>query len=970
MTDPVADLFGTTGIEATFVLSDPPRSSWLALWHPNQLLPDADASLSLALPIDDRIVASDAAVRRVSFADAIDTLIHLDTSAAGASMTALAAATRWALGEIAAGSIRPGLTPSGRDTWQLGPLSSDARSTFEAIAAAYPAAGRATVSRVVPDAEGRDMPMIPTGRRTVEAIADAVADTLARTSASPQAVGHDAFATTRPVTIDARAAIESYQGLAGDRAPLITLRLRPPSPLDTSGSFTASLAFQHRDDPTVVLPVSALWEAPPRIRERLSAAEAELMSTLRRAAKVWPPVGRFFETDRPSELLIDDDEVDELLGPIANRLGAVGLSILAPNDLFAALSFRPVLVGAPTSLSGSRLDLSSLLELQWEGSLDGEQLSDTELAELARSKRSLIRLRGQWIKLDDRSIARMRERRAVAATSAVAAALGSDFVIDGHTIDVSDLRPLKDLAERLRSIESVGELSPPDGLQGTLRPYQERGLAWLDEMDRLGLGGILADDMGLGKTVQVIALHLTRHESLDTDRHKPMLVICPASVVGNWERETKRFAPEVRVIRHHGATRTLPEGGVGPSDVVLTTYGVARRDRSLLGDIDWGIVIADEAQAIKNPNSHTARAMRAIGRSSTRLALTGTPVQNQLTDLWAILDWTTPGLLGPLERFRTEIATAIERDRDPVETERLNQILRPFLLRRRKTDPDIAPDLPPKTETNEIVPLTVEQAALYRAVVEETMANIAGSEGFARRGLVLGLVTRLKQICNHPAHFLGETGPLPRRSGKLTAATELLEVIRDESDAALVFTQYVAMAELLDSYWQQLGFRTLVLHGGLSLPERDTRVAAFQNGEADVFIISLRAGGVGLNLTAATHVMHYDRWWNPAVEDQASDRAWRIGQTRPVQIHRLVCEGTIEDRIATMLDDKRGLAESVVGSGEEWISQLSDDDLTRLVSLSGDSYRSEIDDTFDSNESDDSDDNQDNHDKVESFNGR
>ncbi len=950
MTDPVADLFGTAGIEATFVLSDPPRSSWIALWHPDRLAPDADASVRLALPIDDRVVASDSAVRRLSFAEAIDALATLDQSQVTDSVAALAVAVRWALAEIAGGSIRPGLTPSGRDTWQLGPLGDSARAQFESIAAAYPASGRATVTRVVTDAEGRDTPLMPSGRHTVEAIADAVADTLARTSAAPQAVGHDAFATTRPVTIDARAAIESYQGLAGDRAPLITLRLRPPSPIDPSGDFTASLAFQHRDDATVVLPVSALWEAPPRIRERLASAEAELVSTLRRAAKVWPAVGRFLETDRPSELLLDDEEVDELLGPLANRLGAVGLSILAPNDLFAALSFRPVLVGAPTSLGGSRLDLGSLLELQWEGSLDGEQLSDTELAELARSKRSLIRLRGQWIKLDDRSISRMRERRAIAATSAVAAALGSDLVIDGHTIDVSELRPLRDLADRLQSIEAVEELPAPEALQGTLRPYQERGLAWLDEMDRLGLGGILADDMGLGKTVQVIALHLTRQESADATRHKPMLVICPASVVGNWERETKRFAPEVKVIRYHGATRTLPEGGVGPSDVVLTTYGVARRDRTLLADTDWGIVIADEAQAIKNPNSHTARAMRGIGQNSTRMALTGTPVQNQLTDLWAILDWTTPGLLGPLERFRSEIATAIERDRDPVETERLNQILRPFLLRRRKTDPDIAPDLPPKTETNEIVPLTVEQAALYRAVVDETMANIAGSEGFTRRGLVLGLVTRLKQVCNHPAHFLGETGPLPRRSGKLTAATELLEVIRDESDAALVFTQYVAMAELLDSYWQQLGFRTLILHGGLSLPERDARVAAFQNGEADVFIISLRAGGVGLNLTAATHVMHYDRWWNPAVEDQASDRAWRIGQTRPVQIHRLVCEGTIEDRIASMLDEKRGLADAVVGSGEEWISQLSDDDLARLVSLSGDAYDS---DSFDSDSDDD-----------------
>jgi hypothetical protein len=944
--DPVEALLTIPGVEATFVAADPPRTSWLAFWHPDRLLPQADASLMLALPVDDRVRAADAAVRKVPIAAAIDAFASIDSarrSEVQPSIGALAAIIRAALDEIASGSIRPGLTPTGCDAWRIGPLDAAGRRRLDDLAAALPAGARATVSRIVTDADGHDTPMIPTARHTVEALSDAVADAFARTGAAPEAAGHDAFAAMRPVTIDARAAIESYQGLAGERPPLVTLRLRPPSAFDRGGQFTASLAFQHRSDPSVVLPVSAMWEAPPRIRERLRAAELELVSTLRRAARVWPPANRLVESDQPSELHLDDDEVDELLGPVANRLGAVGLSVLAPADLFAALSFRPVLVDAPTSLGASRLDLGSLLELRWQGSLDGEQLSEAELAELVRSKRSLVRLRGQWIKLDNRSIERIRERRAVAAASAVAAALGTDLVVDGHTIDVSGIAPLRNLADRLHSIEAVERLDAPDDLHGVLRPYQERGLAWLDEMDRLGLGGILADDMGLGKTVQVIALHLLRHAGTDPARHKAMLVICPASVVGNWEREINRFAPSVRVIRFHGSTRALPSEGVRPTDIVLTTYGVARRDRTKLADVDWGLVVADEAQAIKNPNSHTARSMRAIGRTATRLALTGTPVQNQLTDLWAILDWTTPGLLGPLDRFRSEIAVAVERDRDPVETERLNQVLRPFLLRRRKTDQDIAPDLPPKTETNEIVPLTVEQAALYRAVVDETMANIAGSEGFVRRGLVLGLVTRLKQICNHPAHFLRESGPLPRRSGKLTAATELLEVIRDESDAALVFTQYVAMAELLDAYWRQLGFRTLVLHGGLSLHERDARVEAFQAGEADVFIISLRAGGVGLNLTAATHVIHYDRWWNPAVEDQASDRAWRIGQTRPVQIHRLVCEGTIEDRIASMLDDKRGLADAVVGSGEEWISQLSDDDLARLVALSGDMFDDGVD---------------------------
>jgi SNF2 family DNA or RNA helicase len=371
----------------------------------------------------------------------------------------------------------------------------------------------------------------------------------------------------------------------------------------------------------------------------------------------------------------------------------------------------------------------------------------------------------------------------------------------------------------------------------------------------------------------------------------------------------------------------------GTSDIVLTTYGVARRDAQLLGRVGWDLAIADEAQAIKNPYSRTARAMRQV-EATARFALTGTPVQNQLTDLWAIVDWATPGLLGPLERFRRDFVTPIERDGDGEVSDHLNRLIRPFLLRRTKADPLIVPDLPPKTETNEIVPLTTEQAALYKAVVTEVMAEIAASEGIERKGLVLRLITRLKQVCNHPEHLLRDGGPMAGRSGKLTAVSGLLETIRDEGDAALLFTQYVAMAELLIPHLEAQGFRTLFLHGGLSLPERERLVEQFQRSEADVFLLSLRAGGTGLNLTRATHVIHYDRWWNPAVEDQASDRAWRIGQDRPVQIHRMICEGTIEDRIASLLEEKRHLADAVVGSGEGWISDLTDEDLSALVALS------------------------------------
>jgi SNF2 family DNA or RNA helicase len=458
----------------------------------------------------------------------------------------------------------------------------------------------------------------------------------------------------------------------------------------------------------------------------------------------------------------------------------------------------------------------------------------------------------------------------------------------------------------------------------------------------LGLGACLADDMGLGKTIQVIALHLHLHDDPTAGKRRagrrprvtglPTLVICPTSVIGNWEREVKRFAPSVPVRRYHGPGRNLDS--LAHDEIVLATYGVARRDREALAAAGFALVVADEAQNAKNPHSDTARAIRAID-AHVRVALSGTPVENQLTDLWSILDWAVPGLLGALGHFRTTIAVPIERYRDPVVTDRLARSVRPFLLRRRKTDPDIAPDLPSRTVTDLPVPLTVEQVTLYEAEVREGLAAIAEREGIARRGLVLRLLARLKQICNHPAQFLHQKGPVAGRSGKLTALEELLEVIVAEGDSALVFSQYVQCCALLEARIGELGIATLFLHGGTPARRREEIVASFQAGAAPVLLLSLKAGGVGLNLTRATHVVHYDRWWNPAVEDQATDRAHRIGQDRSVQVHRLIAEGTVEDRIAELLEKKRVLAESIVGAGEGWITELSNDELADLVRLSG-----------------------------------
>ncbi|MGW6159542.1 DEAD/DEAH box helicase, partial [Streptomyces sp. NPDC055144] len=392
-----------------------------------------------------------------------------------------------------------------------------------------------------------------------------------------------------------------------------------------------------------------------------------------------------------------------------------------------------------------------------------------------------------------------------------------------------------------------------------------------------------------------------------------------------------RFAPGTPVRRFHGADRHLDS--LKRDEIVLVTYGVLRRDRKQLADIDWSLIAADEAQHAKNPYSATARELRALP-ARARVALTGTPVENNLSELWAILDWTTPGLLGPLPAFRERHARPVESGTDPEAAERLGRLVRPFLLRRHKSDPHIAPELPPKTETDRIVSLSTEQTSLYEAVVRETMDAIRDSDGIARRGLVLKLLTALKQICNHPAQYLRQSGPLDSgRSGKLELLDELLATITAEGESALVFTQYVGMGRLIERHLAERGLTPLFLHGGTPVARREEVVAAFQSGTAPVFLLSLKAAGTGLNLTRATHVVHYDRWWNPAVEDQATDRAYRIGQDRPVQVHRLITEGTVEDKVARLLASKRALAQSVIGSGGAALTELGDDELAELVTL-------------------------------------
>jgi SNF2 family DNA or RNA helicase len=550
----------------------------------------------------------------------------------------------------------------------------------------------------------------------------------------------------------------------------------------------------------------------------------------------------------------------------------------------------------------------------------------------------LVQVRGQWVEVDAgqvRSILeRVGTRSHASAGELLRAGLGLDDLGTGEEVvevDGSHVGWLSSLLDGAID-HSVKPLATPPGFAGQLRPYQERGAGWLVFLGRLGLGACLADDMGLGKTAQLIATLLA------DGRAGPTLVVCPVSVLGNWERELARFAPELTVLVHHGAGRHDHEEAFADRasrhDVVLTAYSLLDRDREHLAAVSWVRLVLDEAQQVKNPATAQAKAVRGIA-APRRVALTGTPVENRLGELWSIMHILNPGLLGSARSFRERFAIPIEREGDDEATALLRRVTGPFVLRRLKSDRKIISDLPDKIETVDRCPLTREQATLYQAVVDDLLASAEDKDGIDRRGAVLAGLLRLKQVCNHPAHFLGDGSALRGRSGKLTRVEELLEEILAEGDKVLCFTQFAEWGALLRPYLaHRFGTEVLWLHGRVRRKARDELVARFQErGGPSLLLLSLKAGGTGLNLTAASHVVHLDRWWNPAVEDQATDRAYRIGQRRNVQVHKLVTTGTVEEHIDDMITAKRALSERVVGSGEQWLTELSTDDLRELVSL-------------------------------------
>ena len=727
--------------------------------------------------------------------------------------------------------------------------------------------------------------------------------------------------------------------------------------------------LQARDDPSLLVPAAEIWDTRGNVLRRLGRQfdrpQEQLLAGLGYTARLFTPIGQVLKSARPEELALTGEQVFGFLREVAPLLEQSGFGVLVPpwwnqrgSRLGLRLRVRPKATPseAPTA---ARLSFDSLVNYSWELSVGDTTLSEDEFRELVALKSPLVQVRGQWVQLDPEQIeaalrfwqSRQHEGEA-GLLEALQMGLDGEQTVGGLPVEEASFEGwLDEWLKQLTGQEKLAELAQPAGLRGQLRPYQRYGYSWLDFLRRWGLGACLADDMGLGKTVQTLAL-LTRDKE-EGHADAPVLLICPTSVVGNWRREAEKFAPSLSVWIHQGNERLQGAelaGETGKHDLVITSYALARRDAETLQAIRWRGVVLDEAQNIKNP---AARQTQAIGRlpGSFRIALTGTPVENRLSELWSIMHFLNPGYLGPRDRFRRDFAIPIERYADQDATERLKSLVSPFILRRLKTDPRVIQDLPEKLEMKVYCNLTEEQASLYEATVQESLESVEQAEGIDRRGQVLAMLMKLKQVCDHPALFLHQAGPVRRagsppasgeparemagRSGKLDRLSEMLEEVVAAGHHALVFTQFAKMGQALQGYLQgALGCPVLFLHGGTPPAQRDQMVAQFQGeGGPPVFVLSLKAGGTGLNLMRANHVFHFDRWWNPAVEDHATDRAYRIGQTRDVQVHKFISLGTLEEMIDEMIESKRALAQAVVGGGENWLTELSTEDLRQLVTL-------------------------------------
>lgn len=687
-----------------------------------------------------------------------------------------------------------------------------------------------------------------------------------------------------------------------------------------------------------------------------------------------PPLADPEQPERIKNILTYDEAWDFLTDQ-SLRLIEAGHTILLPVWWEQVRRTKPRLRAKLKSSVGSAkqslVGLHQIVQFDWRLAVGDLDLNEAEFQELFKNKQRLVQLRGKWIMLDPITLQQIQQSMKLVHKNKGLSfrdvleqhLLGSDEAAAGITeednassfqegalnvpnYDIELNQHLRLMLKQLEKPSALSVIDPPVGLNGTLRKYQLEGTSWLLFLHRFGLGGCLADDMGLGKTIQWIAYLLQLKET--GLLHTAALLICPTSVIGNWQKELERFAPTLKVHLHYGSARAKGdtfEASIAGADVVITSYALSHLDEAEISAIHWGSLCLDEAQNIKNNYTKQATAIRNI-HAAQRIALTGTPIENRLTELWSIFDFINPGYLSNLNEFRRKYVNIIERTGDATQIQKVQKLVQPFLLRRLKKDPAIQLDLPDKNEMKTYVSLTKEQGALYENVVQDVFNKIDKLSMMERRGLILATLTKLKQICNHPALFLksglDESEKLNVRSHKLSRLLEMIQELRSEGDRCLIFTQYVEMGHLLQAYLsEQLEEPVQFLHGGVPKAKRDSMITQFQepNNEAlkskpfNIFLLSLKAGGVGLNLTAANHVFHYDRWWNPAVENQATDRAYRIGQTRDVQVHKFITLGTIEERIDDMIEKKQSLNDQIVSGSESWITEMSTTDLKDLFAL-------------------------------------
>jgi hypothetical protein len=882
----------------------------------------------------------------------------------GASVAHLRAVAALAADLAARGRVLPTLdvTTTARARWRPVVTGLDAAAA-EALAAATPAVARAEQS-------GRDPAALMAD--ALDTLVDtAVRDRLARAGAAAHggqtAVGAWLAALSSPDGLlpagtrpDPLAeALEAWDAVGTEPpgAARAVFRLAEVKALDESEDDTGDgtrwrleFLLQSTTDPSLLVPAERVWSGAA---DRLIAGPQEvLLAELGRAARVYSPLAPALRGARPDALDLGLDGAHHVLVAGAALLVEAGFGVQLPAGWDGTRRVGLRLSARSTPAAGivvrGGLGREQVADFRWSvavGDGDDAVLDEDEIAALVEAKAPLVRLRGAWVSVDHERLRRglefLRRARSRPPTAAEVLAIAAGHTeelplpVDGVDADgwLGDL--LAGSADR-----TLVPLATPPGFTATLRPYQSRGVSWLAFLASLGLGACLADDMGLGKTVQLLALEA--HDRADA-HPGPTLLICPMSMVGTWEREAARFAPDLRVRAHHGPARLRGDdlrAALDGVDLLVTTYATAARDADDLAAVDWHRLVLDEAQAVKNARSQPARAVRRF-RAHHRVALTGTPVENRLAELWSIMDVLNPGMLGTAERFRTRYAIPVERHGDTEAAELLRRTTRPYLLRRLKTDPTIVDDLPEKIEITQHYRLTREQASLYRTIVDDMLEKIEDSQGIARRGNVLAAMTKLKQVCNHPAQLLHDGSPVGRRSGKVVRLEEILAEVLAEGDRALCFTQFTEFGHLLVPHLSarfdtEIGF----LHGGLPRNRREELVRRFQEGDGpSVLLLSLKAGGSGLTLTAATHVIHLDRWWNPAVEEQATDRAFRIGQRRTVQVRKFLCPGTVEERIDALVRSKRALSRLVVGDGESWLTELSTTELRELFTLGADALQ-------------------------------